>query len=116
MNSSRTHSRSLFRAVSRTGWSCLAGQGEPNANGGPPGDLLIRTHLRPHSYLERHGDHLYTLVSITFPQAALGDKVTVTGIGGEKLRLTVPAGTQSGTMLRIAGKGSRGWGEKGRVI
>ena len=52
----------------------LAGQGEPNANGGPPGDLLIRTHLRPHLHVERHGDDLYTLVSITFPQAALGDK------------------------------------------
>jgi molecular chaperone DnaJ len=92
----------------------LAGQGELNANGGPPGDLLIRTHLQPHSSLERHGDDLYTLVTITFPQAALGDKVTVTGLGGDTLRLTVPAGTQSGTTLRIEGKGMPRLGRKAK--
>ena len=92
----------------------LAGQGEPNANGGPPGDLLIRIHLRPHSFLQRHGDDLYTLVPITFPQAALGDRVTVRGLGGDRLRLTVPAGTQSGTTLRVAGKGMPRLARKGK--
>lgn len=83
----------------------LAGQGEANANGGPPGDLLIRPHLRRHSTFERHGDDLYTVQSVTFPDAALGRKLRVTGLGGETLQVTIPAGTQSGTALRLNGKG-----------
>ena len=83
----------------------LAKQGEPNANGGPPGDLLIRPHLRPHPFLDRHGDDLYMVKKVTFPEAALGTEISVNGLGGETLRVTVPAGTQSGTALRVSGKG-----------
>ncbi len=83
----------------------LAGQGEPNANGGPPGDLLIRTHLRPHPSFQRQGDDLYTLVSLNFSAVALGTKVSVPCLGGEVVKVTVPAGTQSGTLLRLSGKG-----------
>ena len=83
----------------------LAGQGEANANGGPPGDVLIRTHLRPHPSLERHGDDLYTAVSITFAEAALGTKRPLTCLGGDTIQVTIPAGIQSGTALRLHGKG-----------
>jgi molecular chaperone DnaJ len=83
----------------------LPGQGEANANGGPPGDLLIRPHIRPHSTFERHGDDLYTVQTISFPDAALGKKIRVRGLGGEMLHVMVPAGTQSGTALRLNGKG-----------
>ena len=83
----------------------LARQGEPNANGGPPGDLLIRPHLRPHPSFDRHGDDLYLVKRVTFPEAALGSEISVTGLGGETLRVTVPSGTQSGTALRLSGKG-----------
>lgn len=83
----------------------LAGQGEMNANGGPPGDLLIRPHIRPHPVFERHGDDLYTVVRVSFPRAALGTTVRLRGLGGESLDLTVPAGTQGGTALRLRGKG-----------
>lgn len=83
----------------------LAGQGEPNANGGPPGDVLVRPHLRPHPVFERHGNDLYALRTITFADAALGTKVPVTGLSGEAIKVTVPAGTQSGTALRLSGKG-----------
>ena len=83
----------------------LAKQGEPNGNGGPPGDLLIRPHLRPHPSFDRHGDDLYMVKRVTFPEAALGTEIAVTGLGGETLRVTVPAGTQSGTALRLSGKG-----------
>jgi molecular chaperone DnaJ len=83
----------------------LAKQGEPNADGGPPGDLLIRPHLRPHPSFDRHGDDLYMVRRVTFPGAALGTEISVTGLGGETLRITVPAGTQSGTALRLSGKG-----------
>ena len=83
----------------------LASQGEANADDGPPGDLLIRPHLRPHSTFDRHGDDLYLVKTVTFPEAALGTEVSIAGLGGETLRVTVPAGTQSGTALRLSGKG-----------
>lgn len=83
----------------------LSGQGEANANGGPPGDLLIRPHIRPHPVFERHGDNLYMAKAVTVPDAALGRKLRVQGLNGETLQLTVPAGTQSGSALRLNGKG-----------
>ena len=92
----------------------LAGQGEANANGGPPGDLLIRPHIRRHPIFERHGDDLYTIQSVTFPDAALGKQLRVTGLGGETLRVTIPAGTQSGTALRLNGKGMPKVGARGK--
>ena len=77
----------------------------PDADGSPPGDLLIRPHLRPHSTFDRHGDDLYMVKTVTFPEAALGTEISIEGLGGETLRITVPAGTQSGTALRLSGKG-----------
>jgi molecular chaperone DnaJ len=92
----------------------LAGQGEASADGGPPGDLLIRVHVRPHPRFLRHGDDLYTVATISFPDAALGKKLSVSSLIGEKLSFTVPPGTQSGTALRAAGKGMPRLGGKGR--
>lgn len=92
----------------------LSGQGETNANGGPPGDLLIRPHLRRHPTFERHGDNLYMVQAVTFPDAALGKKLRVHGLGGEALQVLVPAGTQSGTALRLNGKGMPKVGGKGK--
>jgi molecular chaperone DnaJ len=92
----------------------LPGQGEANADGGPPGDLLISPHIRRHPTFERHGDDLYMVRSVTFPEAALGRKLSVTGLGGETLHVTIPPGTQSGTALRVNGKGMPRVGEKGK--
>jgi molecular chaperone DnaJ len=92
----------------------LPGQGEVNANGGPPGDLLIIPHIRRHPSFERHGDDLYIVKSLTFPDAALGRKLRVMGLGGEALQVSIPAGTQSGTVLRLNGKGMPKVGEKGK--
>jgi molecular chaperone DnaJ len=92
----------------------LAGQGEANANGGPPGDLLVRPHIRRHPRFERQGSDLYTVQAVTFPDAALGKKLHVTGLGGETLYVSVPPGTQSGTALRLNGKGLPKLGEKGK--
>jgi molecular chaperone DnaJ len=92
----------------------LSAQGEANANGGPPGDLLIRPHIRSHPMFERHGDNLYTVRAVTFPDAALGRKLRVQGLDGETLQITVPAGTQSGTALRLSGKGMPKVGEIGK--
>jgi len=92
----------------------LAKQGEPSADGGPPGDLLIRPHVRPHSSFDRQGNDLYLVKRFTFPEAALGTEISVKGLGGEALRVTVPAGTQSGTALRLSGKGMPRLGGKGK--
>lgn len=92
----------------------LSGQGEANANGGPPGDLLISPHIRRHPIFERHGDDLYLVQPVSFPDAALGRKLPVIGLGGETLHVTIPAGTQSGTALRLNGKGMPKVGEKGK--
>jgi molecular chaperone DnaJ len=92
----------------------LPGQGETNANGGPPGDLLIRSHVRRHPRFERRGDDLYTVHSLTFPDAALGKTLHVTGLEGEIFQVAIPAGTQSGTALRLIGKGMPKFGEKGK--
>jgi len=92
----------------------LAGQGEPNANGGPPGDLLIRTHLRPHHSFQRRGDDLYTVNEIAFANAALGTKVAIPCLGGEAVQVVIPPGTQSGVHLRLKGKGMPRIGGKGK--
>lgn len=92
----------------------LAGQGEANANGGPPGDLLIRPHIRRHPIFERHGDDLYMVQAVTFPDAALGRKRQVAGLVGERLQVMIPAGTQSGTALRLNEKGMPKLGGKGK--
>jgi molecular chaperone DnaJ len=92
----------------------LAGQGEANANGGLPGDLLVRPHVRPHPLFERHGDDLYTVKRIGFPEAALGTKILVRGLSGESMHVSIPASTQSGTALRLSGKGMPRLGGKGK--
>jgi len=83
----------------------LSGQGEAGALGGPPGDLYVFFHVKEHPIFERDGVDLYAEVPITFTQAALGDDVPVATIGGEKGRVTVPEGTQTGTRFRLRGQG-----------
>jgi len=83
----------------------LAGQGEAGPQGAPPGDLLVRIYIQPHPHLRRDGDDLYAAAQIAFPDAALGTKVTVKYLDDENVLVTVPPGTQSGTLLRLRGKG-----------
>jgi molecular chaperone DnaJ len=90
----------------------VAGQGEPGVNGGPPGDLYVVFHVRSHEFFERDGDDVYCEVPITFAQAALGDEIEVPTLHG-KVKLKIPAGTQTGTRFRLKGKGIpnvRGYG------
>lgn len=83
----------------------IAGQGEAGPQGAPPGDLLVRINIQPHPLLKRDGDDLYATAQIAFPQAALGTKVTIKYLDHENVLVTVPPGTQSGTLLRLRGKG-----------
>ena len=83
----------------------LAGQGEAGPQGAPPGDLLVRIYMQPHPLLKRDGDDLYAVAQMTFPDAALGTKVAVKYLHDENVLVTVPPGTQSGSLLRLRGKG-----------
>ncbi|MEJ9209991.1 molecular chaperone DnaJ [Bacillus smithii] len=83
----------------------VAGQGEPGVNGGPPGDLYIVFHVKPHEFFERDGDDIYCEMPLTFAQAALGDEIEVPTLHG-KVKLKIPAGTQTGTKFRLRGKGA----------
>jgi molecular chaperone DnaJ len=83
----------------------LAGEGEPAPEAGTAGDLLIDVMIEPHPSLRRDGDHLYTIATTNLVDAALGTTVTIACLHGEKVRIKVPVGTQSGTSLRVRGKG-----------
>ncbi len=82
----------------------LAGKGEAGVGGGPPGDLYIAIHLRPHSFLERKGLDLFLDVPVTVGEALLGATIQVPTPGGE-VSLRLPPGSQSGSRLRLRGKG-----------
>jgi len=82
----------------------VTGQGEPGTNGGPSGDLYIVFRVRAHERFERDGDDIYFELRLTFPQASLGDEIEVPTVHG-KVKLKIPAGTQSGTTFRLKGKG-----------
>ncbi|MCX7824483.1 MAG: molecular chaperone DnaJ [Verrucomicrobiae bacterium] len=81
-----------------------AGHGNAGPQGGPPGDLYVVVHVQPHDVFVRRGDDLHCDVPITFAVAALGGQVDVPTINGEA-KLTIPPGTQSGTVFRLRGKG-----------
>lgn len=83
----------------------IAGKGEAGRRGGKAGDLYIRVFVKPHPIFERKGDDLYTSVAISLTQAALGDEIEIETLEKTKILLIVPAGTESGRVLRITGKG-----------
>lgn len=83
----------------------IAGKGEPGLNGGPPGDLYLVTHIKPHPFLERKGDDLYMEVPVTVREAMTGGTITIPSIDGD-INLKVPPKSQSGQTLRLKGKGA----------
>ncbi len=82
----------------------LAGSGEPGQNGGPPGDLYVVLHVRPHDLFERHDQDILCEVPIPFAVATLGGEIEVPTVHGPA-QLKIPAGTQSGTVFRLRGRG-----------
>jgi len=82
----------------------IEGQGEAGPRGGPPGDLYVAVTVREHPQLLRRGTELYYELPVTFPQAALGATVEIPTVEGTE-PMEVPAGTQSGTELRLRGRG-----------
>ena len=81
-----------------------SGFGEGGLHGGPPGDLYVVLHVKEHPFFEREGNDLHCVIPVSFSQAALGAEISVPTLEGEHV-LKVPDGTQSGTTLRIRGKG-----------
>jgi molecular chaperone DnaJ len=83
----------------------LAGQGEAAPEGGEAGDLLVRVFIQRHPHLKRDGNDLYEAATIDLVSAALGTKIEVPCLAGEKVKVVIPPGTQSGTALKLRGKG-----------
>jgi DnaJ-class molecular chaperone len=82
----------------------LKGQGHPGRAGAPAGDALIEIKIEPHPFFTRQNDDILITVPVTMAEALLGGKVTVPTLDG-KVTVTVPAGANSGTTLRLKGKG-----------
>ncbi|MEZ4526766.1 MAG: molecular chaperone DnaJ [Desulfobacterales bacterium] len=82
----------------------LTGEGEAGAQGGPAGDLYVFIHVRPHEFFRRDNIDVICEIPVSFIQAALGDRVKIPTLNGEKV-LDIPKGTQPGELFRFHGEG-----------
>lgn len=82
----------------------VPGEGEAGEKGGPSGDLYIYVHVKPHKIFERDGYDLNLEIPLSYTTAALGGEIEVPTLFG-KANLTIPSGTQSGTVFRMKNKG-----------
>jgi molecular chaperone DnaJ len=92
----------------------LTGQGEPAPRGGVPGHLYVVLHVQPHRFFKRQGNDLLLEMPINIAQATLGDEFSVPTLDNKEIPLKVPAGTQSGRIMRIRGEGVPFLREHGR--
>lgn len=82
----------------------IAGQGGPSPNGGPRGDLVLTIHVTPHPYFRREGDDLHLDLPVTVAEAYQGARVKVPTVEAP-VTLKIPERTQSGSVVRLRGKG-----------
>ena len=82
----------------------VAGEGIPGDSGGPPGDLYVVLSVKEHPIFQREENDILCEVPISFPEAALGASIDVPTLEG-KMKLKIPAGTQSGKVIRLKHKG-----------
>jgi DnaJ-class molecular chaperone len=82
----------------------LRGQGQPGVNGGPPGDALIEIQIKPHPLFRREGNNVVIELPVTLTEAVAGGKIAVPTIEGF-VSMTVPPGSNTGTKLRLRGRG-----------
>jgi molecular chaperone DnaJ len=82
----------------------VRGQGNAGANGGPDGDLLVYIIVRPHARFDRDGANVILEQEIPYAQAVLGGDIEVPTLDG-KVKLSIPEGTQTGSVFRMRGKG-----------
>ncbi|NOZ60112.1 MAG: molecular chaperone DnaJ [Calditrichaeota bacterium] len=99
-----TLSVNIPAGVATGNYITLRGEGHAGPRGGATGNAIIIIEEEEHPYFERHGDDILYDLYVSFSQAALGDGVEVPTLKG-KAKLVIPAGTQSGKILRMRGKG-----------
>lgn len=87
----------------------LNGEGEAGTNGGPYGDLYVEMHIESHPIFKREGNNLSCEVPINFTLAALGGEIEIPSLEG-KVKLKIPAETQTGKLFRCSGKGIKSVG------
>src|ERR1700719_1789060 len=96
----------------------LRGEGEAGYGGGPQGDLYVGIHVKEHEMFVRQDNDVIIEAPISFPQAAVGTEIEVPTLDG-KVKLKIPAATQSGKILRLKGKGIvdlHGYGRGAQLI
>jgi molecular chaperone DnaJ len=91
----------------------LQGEGESGSSGGPSGHLYVVVHVQEHEFFRRDGDNLFCEVPVNFTTVALGGEVQVPTLDGSET-VKVPEGTQTGTTLRLRGKGMPDVNGRGR--
>lgn len=82
----------------------LKGQGMPGVGGGPAGDAYVEIQVEPHAFFTRKDSNVHLEVPVTLPEAVLGANLTVPTVDG-KVSIKVPPGSNSGTTLRLKGRG-----------
>ncbi len=90
----------------------VAGKGENGMRGGPSGDLYVVLHVKEHDLFKRRDEDIYVQVPVPYPVAALGGEIEVPTIYGYA-KLKIPAGTESGKIFRMRGRGLKGVGSFG---
>ena len=95
----------------------VSGEGDAGGQGGPSGDLYVVLNVQEHEFFERREHDLYCHIPVTFPQAALGAQIIVPTLEREEEKLSIPAGTQTGSTFRIKGRGisKRGGSARGEL-
>ncbi|MES1201013.1 MAG: molecular chaperone DnaJ [Pseudomonadota bacterium] len=83
----------------------LAGEGDAGPRSGPPGDLYLFLSVKPHALFERDGADLYCRAPAPMSKAALGGEMEIPTIDGDRAKVTIPAGAQTGRRFRLKGKG-----------
>jgi molecular chaperone DnaJ len=91
----------------------IQNEGEPGSAGGPSGHLYVVVHVQNHEFFRRDGDHLFCEIPVNFTTLALGGEIVVPTLEGEE-NVKVPEGSQTGTTLRLRGKGMTAVGGRGR--
>jgi molecular chaperone DnaJ len=115
--SSRTVSARIPAGVRQGQRIRLKGKGAAGENGGPNGDLLVTVHVSRHPIFGRSGDNLTLEAPVTFDEAALGAEIKVPTLDGAPVTLRIPAGTPSGRVLRVRGRGApKKDGSKGDLL
>jgi molecular chaperone DnaJ len=84
----------------------LRGMGDAGANGGARGDLYVYVSVKPHKFFVRQDYDLFCQIPVSITQASLGCEIEVPTIDGKRIKVSIPAGVQSGKMLRVRGRGA----------